>query len=864
MRRALSRRFWMPMVAIALLMGAARASAAVDRGQIVCGNARFTVVTANCIRLEYEANGKFVDERSYFAVNRDARDAEARIKPDGDGAVIDTAVLHLVYKPDGREFDAGNLSISLRKGDATVVWHPGMEAGENLGGTAQTLDGWDGARELPDGVLTRDGWYLLNDSETPLLTADWVRDRTSETEKDAGTDWYFFGYGDDYKAALRSLTAIGGNVPLPRRYLLGAWYSRYWPYSAKQFRGIVDEYAGHAFPLDVLVIDMDWHITELPGSRSSRPDQFWTGYTWDRKLIPDGPLLLKWLHERGLAVTLNDHPADGVWPHEDSYGAFMHAMGADASKRQHLLFDAGDKKYLDTFFDYTHVPMQKEGVDFWWLDWQQQAMTSSVRTLTNLQWLNQYYFQRSEEGGKRGVSFSRWAGWGDQRHPIHFSGDAYTTFRMLAFEVPFTATAGNAGCFFWSHDIGGHQGGRNEESYTRWCQFGAFSAALRSHSTRNATMDRRPWTYAKWAEDSMQLSFRLRSRFFPYIYSAAQESSAESVPLLRPMYLEFPRVEAAYHQPQQYLYGDDILVAPIAEPGIGERRLARQAVWFPPGVDWYDFFTGQRFDGGSEALVAADIDEFPLYVRAGTPICMRAVTQRMATDPLKELVVRCYPGADGATGSSELYEDDGLSDGYVNGQCARTKLICGRIGDQFTISIDGTEGTYSGQMDRRSYVIELPCMSVPSTVTINGKAGRADYDAKEGVVRVSVPAQSIRESCTVGVTGKVLSNDVVAKRAFARRAGLGEPAEGDTINSLLVGALDEALKNADGGDEAVALAAAAGAGVYFKNDNVYGYPSTKTAHVYEPGGMDVHVTPVEGGVTGAYTVVIEGREIENR
>jgi alpha-glucosidase (family GH31 glycosyl hydrolase) len=217
---------------------------------------------------------------------------------------------------------------------------------------------------------------------------------------------------------------------------------------------------------------------------------------------------------------------------------------------------------------------------------------------------------------------------------------------MLAFEVPFTSTAGNVGCFFWSHDIGGHNRGRNEESYARWCQFGAFSAALRSHSTRDPQMDRRPWTYPQWAEDSMRASFHLRSRFFPYTYSSVHESSAESIPLLRPMYLEYPASEEAYRQPQQYFYGDNVLVAPVAEAGAGPRRLGRQVVWFPGGR-WFNFFSGERFEGGQERLVAATIDEFPLYIRGGVPVPMQPYTQRMTSTPLTNVAIRCYPGEDG-------------------------------------------------------------------------------------------------------------------------------------------------------------------------------------------------------------------------
>jgi alpha-glucosidase (family GH31 glycosyl hydrolase) len=615
------------------------------------------------VRLEYDPAGKFVDEPSYFATHRTLRLAAAKISNDGGLITIDTGILKLTYKPDGKPFDAENLQATIQKGNATVDWHPGQANSGNLGGTERTLDGWDGARKLSDGVLSRDGWYLLDDSKSPLFNSDWVKARPA----DAGSDWYLFGYGEDYKAALKSLMAVSGSVPMPRRYTLGVWYSRYWPYTSDEFRQIVKEYADHDFPLDTLVLDMDWHTDG------------WTGYTWNDKLLPDHQQLLDWVHKQGLALTLNDHPAQGVQPKESCYADFMRAMGQDPASKKTIPFDAGDKNYLNTFYTYTHRPFEQQGVDFWWLDWQQYPFTRSVPTLTNLQWLNHYNFQETGMDGKRGQSFSRWGGWGSQRYPIQFSGDASTAFRMLAFEMPFTSTAGNVGCFFWSHDIGGHNRGRNEESYARWCQFGAFSTTLRSHSTRDASMDRRPWAYADWALDSMKTSFQLRSKFFPYLYTAMKQACDDSVPFIRPMYLDNPGIEEAYHQPQEYMFGDNLLVAPIAEKGAGPNRLGRQTVWFPPGT-WYDYFTGEKFAGNQQILVADPIDQFPLYVRGGVPIPMRAFTQRMATDPIKELVIRCYLGEDGQQASTSLYEDDGISTGYRSGKSASTRITCARKG----------------------------------------------------------------------------------------------------------------------------------------------------------------------------------------
>ena len=779
----------------------------------------------------YSDRDTFVDEPSYFAQDRKMAFKGAVVEADASKVVVDTGRMRLTYHADGHPFSAANLQVDISKGAGSVRWTPGLASKGNLGGTETTLDQWKGARKLSDGLLSRDGWYCLDDSKRAILASDWVKARPAG----ARVDWYLFGYGDDFKLALRSLTALGGAIPMPRRYALGAWYSRYWAYSSADYRSIVKEYAEHDFPLDVIVMDMDWHLAG------------WTGFSWNRKLLPDAEELLEWFHKQGLAVTLNDHPADGVKSHESSYPAFMKAMGADASSGAVIPFDAGSKAYMDAFWETTHVPLNKAGVDFWWLDWQQYYATRSLPSLSNLAWLNHYYYERTQEQGRRGLSFSRWAGWGDHRHPIHFSGDASTSFEMLAFEVPFTATAGNVGCFFWSHDIGGHMGPRNEESYTRWCQFGAFSPALRSHSSRNRLLDRRPWTYPAWAEQSMKVSFQLRSRFFPYTYSAVRQSCVESLPLVRPLYLDYPGEEAAYHQPQQYLYGDHLLVAPVTEPGVGTNRIGRQVVWFPAGDTWFNFFTGEAFKGGREVLVAAAIDEFPLYVRGGTPLPMRPFSQRMATAPLTELVVRCYPGEDGRVGATTLYEDDGLSIGYSRGEFAETSLRYVRHGDEVSVTVSPASGTFAGQPDARSVVLEFPA-TLPASL-VKGEAATVEYIASDAMNRVRVPVQSIRKECTITVKMAAIPNGALKQRAFAQRAGLPLPAGHTAWENLLGGALD----SCPAGRGRVALLAAAGIGDFMKNENVYGYPESGVSRRYASEEIDAAIEPGPAGVQGLAT-----------
>jgi glycosyl hydrolase family 31/uncharacterized protein DUF5110 len=798
-----------------------------NEGQWVVGHARFTVVTPTLVRLEYDPAGRFVDQPSYFAVERAARFHHARFVRDERGARLDTGRFRLTYVDDGQPFSEANLSGELAMDGAWAPFSPTAENRDNLGGTTRTLDRWTGAGRLDDGVLSRAGWFRLDDSQGHLLEDGWVRARDSDEE-----DFYLFAYGRDYRAGLASLTAIGGAVPLPRRSVLGAWYSRYWPYTADELEAIVDEYDGHDFPLDAVVLDMDWHLAG------------WTGWTWNRDLIPDPPGLLADLHARGLVATLNVHPADGVAPHESAYAAFMGALGRDPASGETVPFDAADRAYMEALFTQVHAPLSADGADFFWLDWQQEELTRGLPTLANIPWLNELYYRYEERDGRRGVSFSRWGGFGDHRHPIHFSGDASTSFDMLAFEVPFTATSSNAGLFFWTHDIGGHQGRRDDESYTRWCQFGAFSAALRSHSTRDADLDRRPWTYPAWAEVSMKQSFQLRARLFPYIYSAVWRASRDSIPLLRSLYIDHPDDEAAYRQPQEYLFGDALLVAPVAEPGAGARRLGRQAVWFPAGT-YHDFFTGERFIGPGEHLVAAAIDEVPVFARAGVPIPMQPFTRRMTSRPTAELVVRCYRGAEGQTGSFVLYEDDGESTAHRQGAFATTALTCSRSGDEVTIRIAATQGSFAGQLAERAYVVELPASGPASAASVDGVAVSAEHDAATLVDRVRVPPRPIGTATRVTVRAPAASDDELRRRAFAARTGV---APSGALASMVIAAWDAAGSDA----ERRAVLAAAGAGAWAKNENLYGYPARPHFVVYQAPWAPAEVELTSSWIGGVH------------
>ena len=171
-----------------------------------------------------------------------------------------------------------------------------------------------------------------------LLTDDgWIAPRRPDT-----LDLYVFAYGRDYRAALRALYHLTGPQPLLPRYALGNWWSRYHPYSADEYLGLMDRFAAEGIPLSVAVLDMDWHLVDIDPRHGSG----WTGYTWNRDLFPDPPAFLAALHERGLATTLNVHPAEGVHAHEERYAAIARRMGVDPDSELPVDFDPADPAFL--------------------------------------------------------------------------------------------------------------------------------------------------------------------------------------------------------------------------------------------------------------------------------------------------------------------------------------------------------------------------------------------------------------------------------------------------------------------------------------------------------------------------------------
>jgi alpha-glucosidase (family GH31 glycosyl hydrolase) len=714
---------------------------------VTFGKARFTVLTPELIRMEWASDGKFEDHASFVFLNRrlSVPKFEHKIVETGktQHLVIKTSVLTLTYSPLGKpsadnRFTPENLSIQLNVDGKLVVWRPGLDDPENLQGTTRTLDGALGEKTkepIEPGLVSRSGWAVVDDSSRPLFdSADFSFKEGEKSpwpwaiERPAGDrqDWYFFGYGHDYRKALGDYVRVAGRIPLPPRFAFGAWWSRYWAYSDQEIEEIIRGFRDNNTPLDVFVIDMDWHISNEQLKATGEVDQSnhslgWSGYTWNKLLFPDPDQFLARLHAEGLKTSLNLHPASGVHPWEQAYPEMAKAMGIDPASKKFVPFDITDKNYATNYMNLLHHPLEKQGIDFWWLDWQQEH-TTKLAGVTPTWWLNYVHFTDQQREGKRPLLFHRWGGLGNHRYQIGFSGDTVSVWPSLAFQPWFTATAANVGYAYWSHDIGGHMPGAVEpELYTRWVQFGAFSPILRTHTTKNPASERRIWAYPEPFASVLRSTFQLRYALQPYIYTEARRTYDIGVAFFRPLYYDWPEAPEAYTSKSEYLFGDQMLAAPVVTPADKTTGLASEQIWLPKG-EWIEWPTGKYLSGPVKVERSFSIDQTPVYVKAGAIVPMQPPMRFTGEKPVDPLIINIWPLQPGTNSSYAVYEDSGVAVEYQNGVFAKTPLQAAQTGDTVRVEIGPVEGSYPGMMKTRAYQLRLPADWPPESVSVNGAA----------------------------------------------------------------------------------------------------------------------------------------------
>jgi Glycosyl hydrolases family 31/Carbohydrate binding module (family 6)/Domain of unknown function (DUF5110) len=632
-----------------------------------------------------------------------------------------------------------------------------------LGGYRRSLDGVDGSALTNPGLLYQDGWSMIDDSPSALYDAKTrtVTARPSPAGKPY-QDGYVFGYGKDYAQGLQDLATLTGPPALLPRWAYGTWYSEYYDRTAAEYENtILPKFRSEKVPLDVLVTDTDYKV----------PNQ-WNGWEIDPSKFPDPSAYFAWAHAQGLHTSLNLHPSilasDPQFPEAQKIAKGKLQPGSCGGGGSNCyVFDFGDPDQLNAYLSL-HDQMQADGNDLWWMDWCCDSSTSSLAGVTGDAWINQAYADYTAKTVPRGFAFSRAYGtlsaggygnstpaatgpWADKRTTLHFTGDTTSDWQTLAYEVGYTpGEAAATGLPSISHDIGGHTGGLQQpgtepgttklpdDLYARWVQFGTFQPIDRLHSNHS---DRLPWQYGTDAKNSAEKFLNLREALVPYTYTLAQQASTTGLPIVRPLYLQYPDQQEAYAQDDaEYLYGADVLVAPVTAPG----TTATTSVWFPAGSSWTDWFTGKTYPGGTTAQITTDLSSMPVFIRSGGIVTTR--TNPVANDEQNPLTAVTVAVAEGRSGHGSLYEDDGTTTATT--AHATTSISYAH----HTVRIARPDGSFRGQVGQRDWTVEFTNATAPSVVRIGGhrvSAAAWTWNPSSRTLTVHAPRQKVTASLVV-------------------------------------------------------------------------------------------------------------------
>ncbi len=548
---------------------------------------------------------------------------------------------------------------------------------------------------------------------------------------------YYFIDGPAPRQVVERFTALVGRAPLPPLWSLGYHQCRYSYYPESKVRLIADTFREKRIPADTIWLDIHYLDQYAP-------------FTWDKQRFPDPGRMIAELKGKGFRVVpiVDPHPKKEPGTHVYDSGI---AGGHFVKKADGSLYEApvwpsqGERTPAPSVFPDYSAPATREwwgslfkplvdlGVAGIWNDMNEPAVfqgptwtfplevrhnnegePSDHRRIHNV--YGMLMTQGTREGllrlrpTERPFVLTRASFAGGQRYAAIWPGDNTSDWTTLRSSIPLLLNLGLSGFGFAGTDIGGFAEVPSAELFTRWLQLGVFHPFMRTHTTFG-TPDQEPWSYGTRHEAVNRRAIELRYELLPHLYTVIHEMSETGIPAMRPLFLEYPDDPETYALEDEFLVGADLLVAPVLREAALER-----SVYLPKG-EWYDFWSGAKFEGGRRIAVAVTLESIPIFVRGGAFVFRQPVVQHtgeMAGQPLRMSV---FPAA---RSTGVLYEDDGLSLDHSRGVFARRRFEQRRNGPRVEIVVSRPEGSY--RPPARSLEMRVYSSPEPKRVTIGGSA----------------------------------------------------------------------------------------------------------------------------------------------
>ena len=731
---------------------------------------RITVLSDLLVRLEFSEEGYFEDRPTEFAKFRNFPIPQMKVDQNEKYLDITTKYFNLRYEKE-KAFYANKYSpdsiLRIKLLDASnKEWYFGHPEARNYGGILTNLDktvdpfieetdvkdlkhvkrkveNWlDGKSK---GLYSTDGFASIDDSKSNIL----AQNGTLIYNDKKRTDIYVFLYNKDFGNCLQNYFMLTGKPPLIPRYALGIWWNKSDFYYFDDIQKLLMDFNKNKIPLSVLLLGDNWHMKD-----KNNLARFNSGFSFNRELFYKPAEFTKYLHDRGVRVGVTLDPSEGIHPHEPKFDELAKEIGV--SDKQLIPFNIFDKGFLVAYLEHMIDPLYKLGIDFFAINYR------NLRDKKTNDSLNYYHFKDfSKMEGLRPMILSRASRYAPHLYPVHYSGETLVSWNTLKSLPEFNSTSSNLGLSWWSHDIGGYKDGiEDRELYARYVQYGTFSPIFRFSAKYGRYYKREPWKWDVKTQSIVRTYCQMRHRLIPYIYSEAYKYHKVGLPLIQPLYYQYPEVYDEIDYKNEYYFGTELFVSPITKPKDPVMNRSVERIFLPKGT-WYDFKTGKKYLGNKRYILFYKDEDYPVFARDGSIICMADLEKNLnVTNCPNTMEIHVFPGK---SNQYNLYEDDGFSNLYKDGYYLLTRVDYNYMSNNYTLIIRPVEGKTGIVPAKRNYRIRFRNTREANDVIvyIDNEKVQCDSYIEDTDFIVEVNEVPTTKQLTINCKGKDIEIDAV-------------------------------------------------------------------------------------------------------
>jgi len=731
---------------------------------------RITVLSDLLVRLEFSEEGYFEDRPTEFAKFRNFPVPQMKIDQNERYLDITTKYFNLRYEKEkpfyGNKYTPDSVLRIKLLDSSSKDWYYGHPEARNYSGIPANLDNTknpfieevevkdlkyvknkiDSFLEISSkGLYSADGYVSIDDSKSNFL----AEDGTIIFNDRKRIDIYVFLYNRDFGSCLQSYFTLTGMPPLIPRYALGIWWNKNDFYYEEELQKLLLEFNKNQIPMSVLLLGDNWHLKD-----KNNLERFNSGFTFNRELFHKPVDFIKYMHDRGVKVGLSLDPSEGIHPHEPRFEQFAKAVSI--SDKQIVPFNVFDKDLAIAYMNELIDPLYKLGVDFFWINYR------NLKDKKTNDALNHYHFTDYKKmEGLRPLILSRPSQYAPHRYPVHYSGETLVSWNTLKTLPFFNSTGSNLGLSWWSHDIGGYKDGvEDAELYSRYVQYGTFSPIFRFSAKYGRYYKREPWKWDVKTQSIVRDYCQLRHRLIPYLYSEAYKYHKVGLPLIQPLYYQYPEIYDEIDYKNEYYFGTELFVAPITKPKDEVMDRSVEKIFLPEGT-WYDFKTGKKYLGDKRYILFYKDEDYPVFARDGSIVCMADLEKNLnVTNSPTTMEVHVFPGK---SNQYNLYEDDGFSNLHEQGYYMLTRIDYNYMSNNYTLNIRPVEGKTGIVPAKRNYRIRFRNTREASDVVVyidNDRVETMTYVDDTDFI-VEVPDVPTTKQLTINCKGKDIEIDAV-------------------------------------------------------------------------------------------------------